>query len=146
MATRVRIRYPRYVSYCQVWFLKLEHQLVNRIAELQILQYNYSLTHYWTSPFTFRGLSLQIFTKWDLFLIGTRSAYSGILSILVGCFKSWDHFQPIRSLKFKHWVNWGWIFLIGWGLGINSNQAFLENFINWWKSVFCTKRCNGWIT
>ena len=34
-----------------------------------------------------------------------------ILSILIGCFKSCDHFEPIRILKFQlrvNWVNLGW--------------------------------------
>ena len=27
---------------------------------------------------------------------------------MTGCFKSCDHFQPIRMPKFRHRVNWGW--------------------------------------
>ena len=39
------------------------------------------------------------------------------LSILTCCFKSRDRFQPIRVLKFRLKVHWGWIFFIEKSLG-----------------------------
>ena len=34
--------------------------------------------------------------------------YAAILKILIGELKLYDHFQPIKTVKFQLKVNWGW--------------------------------------